>query len=337
MFPLVSVIMPAYNAERFIRRSLQSLLRQTYQNMEIVVVNDGSTDHTADIVRVFSDPHTRHIYQDNRGLGGARNRGILESRGEYVTFLDADDMYLAKNVELQVEFLESHAEYDAIFCNPLAYYSEAPDRLLRLRQDYVSYSSDMFRYFLEFSVNPNTLMYRRSVFDAGLRFPDGTRGRYGEDRPLYLRMCKAGFKFGHFNKDLVIVGINTGGVGTWENQWNLYINKIKLLEEVFSDMTDAEAALYQKDKIMLQQSLKLALSCLIKRDKQAFYALLPQTSLKPFTWLLKGVLFFMPSHILRNIIITTGEIRRKHFYSLCSEKDHPSLYEEFRALRGLAR
>ena len=116
--PLVSVIVPAYNAVRFLGRALRSGLAQTYPHLELIVVDDGSADRTADVIRSFTDPRIRHLAQPNRGQGAARNLGIRASRGRYVTFLDADDMYLPQKVERHVtedklRGVIGHDEYDS--------------------------------------------------------------------------------------------------------------------------------------------------------------------------------------------------------------------------------
>jgi|AGTN01.2.fsa_nt_gi Glycosyltransferases involved in cell wall biogenesis len=103
--PLTSVIIPAYNCADFVGGAIRSALGQTYGNVEVIVVDDGSTDATADAVKNFG-PRVRYVRQENRGLAGARNTGIRESRGRYVAILDADDTWLPEKLERQVALLE---------------------------------------------------------------------------------------------------------------------------------------------------------------------------------------------------------------------------------------
>ncbi|MGQ9914670.1 MAG: glycosyltransferase family 2 protein [Thermogutta sp.] len=98
--PLVSVVIPVYNGARFLEHTLRSVLRQTYQPMEIVVVDDGSTDDSCEVIRRTA-PSAQLIRQPNHGVGVARNRGILESRGEFLCFLDQDDWWEEEKVERQ--------------------------------------------------------------------------------------------------------------------------------------------------------------------------------------------------------------------------------------------
>jgi glycosyltransferase involved in cell wall biosynthesis len=105
--PLVSVIIPAYNAEISIAQTLESVLSQTYQNIEILVVDDGSSDKTAEIVKSFAQKDSRIslLQQSNAGVAAARNLAIEKSRGEYIAPIDADDIWYPQNLEKQVEYL----------------------------------------------------------------------------------------------------------------------------------------------------------------------------------------------------------------------------------------
>src|ERR1044071_7783966 len=106
--PLVSVIMPAYNAERYIAASVRSVLAQTYQNWELIIVDDGSTDGTAAVAKSFAeaDGRVRYVYQPNGRLGNARNTGIRHARGPLIAFLDSDDLWMERKLELQLKAME---------------------------------------------------------------------------------------------------------------------------------------------------------------------------------------------------------------------------------------
>src|SRR5687767_613347 len=108
--PRVSVVVPAWNAERFIEATLATALNQTFRDIEVLVIDDGSKDQTAAVVRrvAVTDCRVRLIEQENTGLAGARNRGIRESRGEMIAFLDHDDLWHPDKIALQVATLDSH-------------------------------------------------------------------------------------------------------------------------------------------------------------------------------------------------------------------------------------
>ena len=102
--PLVTIVVPAYNAERFIGATLESAVRQTHRALEIIVVDDGSTDRTTDVVlsKAASDRRIRLINQTNSGVAAARNRGLAEARGAFFAPLDADDLWHSRKIELQL-------------------------------------------------------------------------------------------------------------------------------------------------------------------------------------------------------------------------------------------
>lgn len=110
----VSVIIPSYNSASYLAEAIQSVLDQTFSDFEIIVVDDGSTDHTPGIVRSFDDRRIKYLHQANEGPSGARNTGIRAAQGTYVTFLDADDWFLPQKLSLQTQFLAAHPEVGCV-------------------------------------------------------------------------------------------------------------------------------------------------------------------------------------------------------------------------------
>lgn len=112
----VSVIIPVYGAEQYIAATLQSVLDQTYKNFEVLVIDDGSLDRSIEICQQFQDPRIQIISQKNRGLAGARNTGIRNAKGDYLAFLDADDLWLPEKLEKHVEHLEKSPDVGISYC-----------------------------------------------------------------------------------------------------------------------------------------------------------------------------------------------------------------------------
>lgn len=111
--PLVSIITPAYNRAEYIKRALDSALMQTYKNIEIIIVDDGSVDNTKEIILPFlRDDRIHYLYQKNQGVSRARNNGVKNAKGKYIALLDSDDFWNEEQrLEKQVRFLEEHQEY----------------------------------------------------------------------------------------------------------------------------------------------------------------------------------------------------------------------------------
>ncbi|NEP13054.1 MAG: glycosyltransferase [Symploca sp. SIO2C1] len=106
----ISVIIPAYNAEATIKETIDSVLNQTFTDFELIVVNDGSQDSTLEIVSSISDPRIRVFSYPNAGVSAARNRGLSEARGEYVSFIDADDLWTPDKLEAQLAVLQANLQ-----------------------------------------------------------------------------------------------------------------------------------------------------------------------------------------------------------------------------------
>jgi glycosyltransferase involved in cell wall biosynthesis len=118
MYPKVSVIIPVYNGERFIAGAIESALAQTYENLELLIVNDGSTDRSGEKISPYLDlPNVRYIEQENKGVAAARNTGIRNAAGDLIAFLDQDDLWLPKKLELQVEYLLNHPDVPLVHAN----------------------------------------------------------------------------------------------------------------------------------------------------------------------------------------------------------------------------
>ena len=111
MQPLVSIITPMYNSENFILKTIESVVNQTYSNWELLLIDDGSTDNTIQIVEDFKQKYTNiKLFQNPTNLGAAqsRNKGILEAKGDYIAFLDADDLWKSIKLDLQIQFMQTH-------------------------------------------------------------------------------------------------------------------------------------------------------------------------------------------------------------------------------------
>src|SRR5262245_27524259 len=127
--PLVSIIIPSYNYDKFIGHTLDSLRNQTYRNWECIVVDDGSKDNTAGVLESYQamDERIQYIYQSHGGPCRARNNGISRSRGEYFQFLDADDLLESRKIECHLDYLERNMDVDLVYGSARYFRTEYPD------------------------------------------------------------------------------------------------------------------------------------------------------------------------------------------------------------------
>jgi len=199
--PLISVIMPAYNAAEYIAEAIESILIQNYRNFELVVVDDGSTDNTKDIVASFKDDRIKYIYKENAGVASARNLAIRQAKGQYVMLLDSDDMMVPDCIAAHLQEFEKYPEADLAYSDVLLIDgSSKPIRVMKKPeyQDRRHMIRDLFR--AGHPIIPFRLGIRRSVFDKiGLYDEELT---VAEDYDMIRRFVKAGLKAHHLSKPL---------------------------------------------------------------------------------------------------------------------------------------
>jgi len=201
--PLVSVIMPAYNAAEYIAEAIESILIQNYRNFELVVVDDGSTDNTRDIVASFKDDRIKYIYKENAGVASARNLAIKKSKGTFLINLDTDDTMMPDFIAQHLQEFEKHPEADLIYCDDcLIGEDDKPIRVIE-RPEYTYRElliRDLFR--CGFPLVPFRTCIRRSVFDKIGLFDEGLL--VGEDYDMMRRFVKQGLKAHHLKGALYL-------------------------------------------------------------------------------------------------------------------------------------
>jgi len=191
--PRVSIITPAYNAAEHLRETADSVLCQTFTDWEWIIVDDGSTDETRDVVENISDPRVRLIEASHSGLPAiARNLGVEESSGEYVAFLDADDLWLPEKLEVQLERFQSNPEVGLVFSKVRHMYDEI-GRIGRSVHDSTLDAPNpgfVFRYlcFRNFVCTSSVTLRKDLLLDYGVMNED-PRHRGTEDYELWLRLA----------------------------------------------------------------------------------------------------------------------------------------------------
>ena len=219
---LVSVIIPVYNAERYIGATVQSVLDQTYEDFEILIVDDGSPDRSIEICRQFTDPRIKIIQQHNRGVAAARNHGIRAAQGEYIAFLDADDLWLSTKLEKHVNHLESSESVGISYS-----YSTLIDANgipLSLYQLPPTQNITPINFLLRDPIGSGSNLVAKSAVLAAIKFPaqiDGviSQSYFDEDRQLnpsedtecWLRMAiKSDLKFEGIPEVLIQYRLHSG-------------------------------------------------------------------------------------------------------------------------------
>jgi glycosyltransferase involved in cell wall biosynthesis len=151
MKPLVSIIIPLYNAENYIEQTITSALKQTYEHLEIIIIDDGSTDNSLAIAKRFQNNKLKVFGQKNKGASAARNFGLENASGKYIQFLDADDLLSGNKIELQVKILENNEENCISYCSTI-HFDEGTDHLTNKPNPYeeafVNYSDQPIDFMI---------------------------------------------------------------------------------------------------------------------------------------------------------------------------------------------
>ena len=193
--PLISVVIPAYNAEQFLDETLESVLSQTYENWECIIVNDGSTDNTESIAKKWceKDARFRYFYKENSGASDTRNFGIKEARGEYIAFLDADDLYMPNFLKV---CLENLVEKDVDLVAPkMLEFWDVRNGVIKDededKKDYLYSGKEGIALFLHSNRITMALLCKKSVMDEVGGF---TWHKKAEDLHCWLKVLFAGYK-----------------------------------------------------------------------------------------------------------------------------------------------
>jgi teichuronic acid biosynthesis glycosyltransferase TuaG len=196
MSELVSIIMPAYNADRYVAESIRSVLAQSFGNWELVVVDDGSTDNTREVVQGFvaGDARVKYLERPNGGQAAARNTGLAAARGNLIAFLDADDLWLPEKLAAQIAVLD-RTNVDLVYSDGYIFSEDgAEDRFNILPGE--ARGAEMFRaLFTSNRIATLSVLVKRRVLDSAGRFDEDRAYQNCEDYDLWMRLAKNGASF----------------------------------------------------------------------------------------------------------------------------------------------
>ncbi|WP_082879750.1 glycosyltransferase family 2 protein [Methylomonas methanica] len=203
----VSVIMTVYNSDRFIKEAIVSILKQTFRNLELIIVNDGSADNSLELARDFAthDNRIKLITQTNQGIGSATQRGINESRGEYIAIMDSDDISLPERLALQKQFLDLHPDIDAVGSQWRMLHADGRDMGIDTHPLNPATVSVLMYAFFSLH-HPTTMIRRRALEKVGGYSLD--RSCLVPDYDVFMRMQLAGCKFANLPEILFIWRLN---------------------------------------------------------------------------------------------------------------------------------
>jgi glycosyltransferase involved in cell wall biosynthesis len=204
----ISIIIPVFNGERYIKETLHSLLSQSVADWECVIIDDGSTDSTGSVVKQFvgADSRFKYYFQENKGLSGARNSGILYSSGEYLVFLDSDDLLSADMLGLTSGYLDKNSGI-AIVSGAWDFINEEGTTISKRKRPVIS--KDIKKDLLFGNLFPvHTAMVRKNLFSEIGQFDETLKSH--EDWDLWIRAAFAGYRFDTINNVVAHYRVHPG-------------------------------------------------------------------------------------------------------------------------------
>lgn len=229
--PKVSVIMAAYNAEPYIAEAIDSIIEQTYQDWELIVIDDGSIDCTADIVNKYNDKRIRYLANDkNYGQGVTRNRGISVAQGKYIAIMDADDIAFPNRLRHQVDYMDNNADVWIVGATSIAESEDGSSRIVRCSEN-----ENELLAILPFS-SPfahSTWMMNRNAMGKECHYRDDYLK--SQDYELLCRTWMKGGRIGAINSPLIHYRNRTESISHTDNgkpdQW-----RVEVLKQILSFM-----------------------------------------------------------------------------------------------------
>ena len=213
----ISVIIPTYNRAEYLVKAVDSVLSQTYQDVEIIIIDDGSTDNTKEVLKKYTGkPQAiKYTYQNNAGAAAARNAGLKMAAGEYIAFLDSDDLWLPEKLEKQIKMMEDNPYFDMIFCDMR---QECDGKII-----YNSFLREVSKFNYKREINLEDLLARNFIFTPTILikkkcFADGLmfnqKLQINEDYNMWLRIAQK-FRIGFLDDILVVRGVHETNISRY--------------------------------------------------------------------------------------------------------------------------
>jgi len=242
--PTVNVIIHTFNNEKFIAETVESVLRQTYNGYEIIVVDDGSEDGTRDALLPYMQ-EIRYHYKENGGIASAKNAGISLSNAEFIAFLDHDDLWVPDKLKIQMEHFNSNPQVGLVYAK---YTSFRNDKELRTKPE-KGYSGWIFKKLLSKSfVQTSTVMVKRECLNAVGQFDESFK--LADEYDMFLRVAKR-FQCGFVDKELTRYRVHDKNA----SRNNLLFDKenLRVFKKVYNGYTDLD----EKEKKILRKRIAM--------------------------------------------------------------------------------
>ena len=243
---MFSIIIPSYNRANHLPKAIESVLVQSFTDWELIIVDDGSTDNTSDVVSSYNDPRIKYIYQENAERSAARNNGIRNAKGEWICFLDSDDVYAPNHLQVISEYVEKENLLTGLICTGLKQQRDLNTK----KKTFLNLSNNILTEISEKFLIPTQVCIHRTILQKE-QFNE--RFRLWEDTHLWLRIA-AQFPVYQIEVYTSIQNFHDGGTVVEEmkkiriNQFKQYVEAIKDLQNNYSELFEGKFSKNQFNK-----------------------------------------------------------------------------------------
>ena len=239
----ISIVMPVYNGEKFLREAIDSILGQTFSDFEFIIVDDGSTDNSRDVIRSYTDPRIRMVENKrNLGVSASRNKGMKMSRGKYIAMMDADDISLPKRFAKQYDFMETNPKIDVCGTQREDFGNRTKKFVVLNRHEEI-----VTNFLFSCKINQPSVFMRKDIMHS-LEGLYNTEYRLTEDYELWIRLFLNGAKFANLDETLIRYRWHGSNVSVaFANEQRLEASEArkKLLEQLNIKDVDVKTQLHE--------------------------------------------------------------------------------------------
>ncbi len=281
--PLISVIIPTYNMAEYVGEAIDSVLSQTYKNIEIIIVDDGSKDNTREILKRYNSC-IKYIYQENKGLSAARNTGIRVSKGAFLAFLDADDMWLPEKLECQIRLISIYNTVGIVGCSDYIINEETKIIELFQRNNDPCKKGLLKTLFMRNMVSGGSeALVRRECFEKVGLFDE--RLKSAEDWDMWLRISTF-YEIKFAKEYLTKIRVRSDSMCSPSNVATMLENELFVVDKFFTSKNGLNLLdSLLKRKIYSYRYFRAANSCkLAENDRDAKKYLIKSFCLYPFNF-----------------------------------------------------
>ncbi len=238
--PAVSILMPVYNGAAYVGQAIESALAQSYPDFELIIVNDGSTDNSAEMIRPYlADPRIIYFERPNGGVAAARNAAIRIAKGRYIGFLDQDDLWLPEKLNLQVQYLDDHPDVGLVHASQSYIDSDGQHTRLPFDDGFAKVSGWCFRdLFIRNRIAVLTVLARKSALDSVGPLNETIPG--GDDYEMWMRISKH-FPIGHL--DQVLAHYRTHGSNVSNDNFRMTRTDLGAIQSILRRYPEARKEL----------------------------------------------------------------------------------------------